>query len=381
MNYRFDYICKLITQLKETKNIKLDIVEDDTEFTNTDIRYLILTILMNNGLLLEKKFSDNNWVIDRNDFSSFCTWYGLDGNYSNIAEEPNIDEFDVNINFEVEPTEGYYSNGDDYILSIFKDVSGNVDGSKVMNQIRNKFFHNQFSDYEYGIVLTFAEGELEIEDEDIYVLLESYLKACSSSKIIKQLLYSSGKFQNANYSSEEKNSPSFFDVSKINEIVSMFQFLYLMVNKSKGLNNYSRIQESLLQFNNILNSINEIDDSIISSISQPDFEKVQLTSLLSVIYVLSDLKQIDISSLDFNFMAVNSAYSKQNDNIMRHLRNSFAHGYFTYQGDNIIIEDYNNKQIQTFSAVCSIDDFLNFTLSENVLGKMYDVNYPSGLKK
>lgn len=385
MDYRFDYICKLITNLKKTKNLNIDIIVDDTQFTNTDIRYLILTILMNNGLLFGKKFSDNNWIIDRNDFSAFCTWRGLDGNYSTIAEEPKFDITDWSfLDEEIEEeilTEGYYSQGDEYIISIFKGVDGNISGSKVMNQIRNKLFHNQFNDFKDCIVLNFAEGELEIDDQDIYSLLESYLKACCNTKIIKQILYLNGQFLNSNYSSEEKTVPDLFDVLKINEIVSMFEFLFLKVYTNSNLESYSKIQAALLPFNNFLNSINEIDDSIISSISQPDYEKVQLSSLFSVVFVMSDLRKIDLSSLDFNFMTISNEYSKTNDNIIRHLRNSFAHGYFTYQGENIIIEDYNNKQIRTFSASCSINDFMNFSLSQNVLGKIYNIQYKGGLVK
>ena len=390
MKYRYDYICKLITNLKKTRTINCDIIENDEKFTNTDIRYLILTILMNSGLLFEKKFSDNNWIINRNDYSSFCVWHGFDGNYTTIKEEPDFDEMEDEITdwsfLDEEPEEvleemDYYNQGDDYIISIFKDEDGKVSGTKLMNQIRNKLFHNQYSDYDFGIVLNFAEGELEIEDRDIYAILESYLKACINVKTIKQLLYSNGHFLNKNYLQEDKNSPNQFDVLKINEIISMFQFLYVTASEnSKSLQYYSKLEESIFSFNNFLNAIDEINPFILSSISQPDFEKAQLSSLFSIIFVMSDIKRIDISALDFSFLTVKTGYSTDNNNIIRHIRNCFAHGYYTYQNDIIIINDYNNG-VETFSAECSITDFINFSLSEGVLSKMYDTKNNVSFKK
>ena len=390
MKYRYDFVCKLITNLKKTRNVNTNIIENNEKFTNTDIRYLILTLLMNSGMLFEKKFSDNNWFIDRNDFTGYCTWRGLDGNYSNIMEEPDWDKIEDEITDwsfldeesgeEVLVEEDYYNRGDDYIIPIFKGPDGNVSGSKVMNQIRNKLFHNQFSDYDCGIVLKFNEGELEIEDEDIYAMLNSYLKACINTKVIKQLLYLNTKFLDKNYIEEEKNVPDQRDILKINEIVSMFQFLYLMVSMNSKLDSYSKIEESLMPFNNILNSINEVDTSIINSISQPDYEKAQVSSLFSIIFVMSDLKKIDLSSINLNFLNIDNNFSKSNDNVIRHIRNSFAHGYYVYQEDNIIIEDYN-KGVKTFSASCSVSDLIDFSLSQNILGKMYDTQNNVGLKK
>ena len=389
MNYRFDYVCKLITNLKKTKNINIDINIDNLEFTNTDIRYLILTILMNSGLLFEKKFSDINWIIDRNDFSAFCNWHGLDGTYSNIAEDPFTGEdlwgdiidwsFLDEKSYEEPIIVDCYDQGDEYILSIFKDDEGNVSGSKVMNQIRNKLCHNQFNEFKDSIILKFAEGVLEIEDKDIYVILESYLKTFINNKIIKQLLYCDG-FMNGNYSSEEKIDPNPVDVLKFKEITDMFDFLFFNVYCNSNLDSYSKLQEALLPFNNILNSINELNPFSLK-LSQPDYEKAQLSSLFSVIFVMSDLSQIDLLSLDFNFMTISNEYSKSNDNIIRHIRNSFAHGYFVYQGDNIIIEDYNTNKAKTFSAVCSINDFMNFSLSENILYKIYNIPHNPSIRK
>ena len=396
MNYRFDYICKLITSIKKSRNINLDIIENNSKFTNTDIRYLILTILMNNGLLFEQNFSAINWTIDRDDFSSFCAWRGLDGKYSNIIDEPSIYDLDdehIDWSFldnelvlreheeTVELGDSYHNQGDNYIISIFKDENGNISGSKVMNQIRNKLFHNQYEDYDSGIVLKFAEGELEIEDEDIYVLLKAYLKACSETRAIKQLLYSSRKIQNHNFTSEENGIPNTFNIEKINEMVSMFQFLFLMIYRNSDLKSYSKLQEGIMPFNNILNDINQIDPSIISTISQPDFEKTKLSSLFSMIFVMSDLSQLDLSSISFSFLTIGDEYSSDSNNVIRHIRNSFAHGYFTYSGNNIIIEDYNNRQTKTFFATTSINDFINFALSQNILGKLYDVQYASSIKR
>ena len=102
--------------------------------------------------------------------------------------------------------------------------------------------------------------------------------------------------------------------------------------------------------------------------------------MFSIIFVMSDIKRVDISALNFSFLTIKNGYSTANNDVIRHIRNSFAHGYYTYQNDNIIIKDYN-KGVETFSAECSITDFINFSLSENILNKMYDTKNNVSLKK
>lgn len=385
MKDKYNYICKLITSLKKVRTINTNIPENHDSFTNKDIRYFILTIIMNNGLLFEKKFSENDWYIDRNDFSSFCTWWGKDGSYCSITDEYEYDDDDTDWSYldeELNPEELYKTpefelTGDEYIPSIFKDENGNISGTKVMNQIRNKLLHNQFIDFSGdvrsgSITLEYKEGEIEMDDIDIYTILNAYLDAILNAKIIKQLLYVNDKLSDADYTDEEKKLPKEYDVSKINEIVSMFQFLYLMIFKYGKLASYSDIEEMILPFNEFLNSVEELDQHIISSISYPDFERAQIISLLSFIYVMSDLKKLDLETLDFSFLNIKKEYSKLNTDIVRHIRNCFAHGYHEYKDDNIIIRDYRDG-VETFCALSSITDFIDFTLNQNILYKLYNI--------
>ena len=64
MESKYKYICKLATKIKKTRNINTNnILESNEQYQSSDIMYLILNILMNNGLLFEKKFSNYDWYM------------------------------------------------------------------------------------------------------------------------------------------------------------------------------------------------------------------------------------------------------------------------------------------------------------------------------
>ena len=57
MESRYSYICKLATQISKTRNINTNqIVENTIPYNRTDIMYIVLSLLMNNGLLFQKKY-------------------------------------------------------------------------------------------------------------------------------------------------------------------------------------------------------------------------------------------------------------------------------------------------------------------------------------
>ena len=183
-------------------------------------------------------------------------------------------------------------------------------------------------------------------------------------------------------------------------------------------------EEIILNFNSYLNDINRFDSNIIPAIDNPNYELAQISTLLTMIFVLSDWKSLDPTYLNISFLNIHSNQSKvdnlrelitryqtkierlennpsnkdkieelknkiievqksidyinSNDNIIKHLRNSFAHGYYYFKDDTIHIYDYDNKQKQTYYATCSIEDLLNFVLSNEVLGQLYN---PEELKR
>ena len=57
--------------------------------------YLVLSLLMNNGLLFQKKFSNYDWYIDKNEFSPFCMWYSITASeYNDFISLPDEEVFD-----------------------------------------------------------------------------------------------------------------------------------------------------------------------------------------------------------------------------------------------------------------------------------------------
>lgn len=483
MELKYKYICKLATKIKKTKNINTNnILEKNEKYSPTDTMYLILSILMNNGLLFEKKFSNYDWYIEKNDFSPYCMWYEENAtdflDYISIPDEEIFDqdnielirllkeeadeaykrqkeseELDEELYEEVIEEEAiqymkdmYYEPYQDYTddLSLqnypkiwndnissnttiiqnpqldkvsyqLKDQNGNVSGKKIMWLLRNKCAHNQFELKDNHITLQLNDSRLELIDYDLFVILNAYLEELININTIKYLLEQNQYYSNDEISIDKTYEPKYIDIIKINEIISMFTLLLKEFFHSEQSYTSKNADETLLNFNWHLNNISNFDKTIISTIDNPNYETAEISTLLTMIFVLSNWGAIDIEHLNLNFINIDSNQNKtanlhkvihqyqqkieksqskdeieklkikitetkisidyinSNQNTIKHLRNSFAHGYYYFEGETIYIFDYDQKQKQTFSANTKTIDLINFILSNEVLAQIYNI--------
>ena len=88
-------------------------------------------------------------------------------------------------------------------------------------------------------------------------------------------------------------------------------------------------------------------------------KKVKMDRILNAIYELKNIKEGFTDS----------------QNLLRHIRNAFCHGYYVFNNNIIKLEDYGvdkdgNKE-KTFEATISIIDLLDIALDMNVLEQLY----------
>lgn len=486
MESRYKYICKLATQISKTRTITLDQIHEDTNtYSRTDIMYLVLSLLMNNGLLFQKKFSNYDWYIDKNEFSPFCMWYSITASeYMDFISLPDEEVFDqdqaeliriLKEEYEEERTiqearalaeelseEDSYDSQEEYIEELYsdyqddygdtfepqhrlnilgnteftnsktipnpnvdkvtyqlKDKDGNISGKKIMWLLRNKCAHSEYSISDYRILLSLKDSRLEMIDYDLFVILNTYLEELINVNTIKHLLNENNYYLEGETTIDDSYTLNENDVIKINEIISMFTLLLKEFFNSHLIEDAKNGEEIILNFNSYLNDINRFDNSIIPAIDNPNYETAQISTLLTMVFVLSDWSNLDPTYLNLSFLNIHSNQSKidnlnelitrhqekierleqnpsnkdkveelknkilevqqsinyinSNDNIIKHLRNSFAHGYYYFKDDTIHIYDYDNKQKQTYYATCNIEDLLNFVLSNEVLGHLYNI--------
>jgi len=485
MKSRYTYICKLATQLSKTNNIRLNnITEQITQYNRTDIMYLVLAILMNNGLLFPNKFSNYDWYLDKNEFSPFCAWCSDDVqediNFISLPDEEiydqdyaefirvlreeyndeqqkrqtkNIDylreysefnekqkleyldyleeiyDLDTQSNLcESLSCDEWYTNSKttpnpyvDKVTYQLKDNEGNISGKKIMWLLRNKCAHNEYEVSDYHILLQLNNGKLEMIDYDLFVILNTYLEELINVNPIKHLLNQRRYYTQEEIKIDESYAFNENDVIKINEIISMFNLLLKEFYNSHQIEDAKNADEIILNFNSYLNDISNFDNRVIEAIDNPDYEIAQLSVLFFMIFVLSNWDVIDVSSINLNFINIysnkskidnlndtikiyedkikklvelsnsneriqqqvnvlkekilfvqkNIEYINSNENIIKHIRNSFAHGYYYFKEDKIYIFDYDSKQKQTYYASCNIVELLNFVLSDDVLGTLY----------
>lgn len=491
MKSRYQYICKLATQISKKRNITTDQIQEDTStYNRTNIIYLVLSLLMNNGLLFQKKFSNYDWYINKNEFSPFCMWYSMSASeYMDFISLPDEEVFDqdqaeliriLKEEYEEEreiqearalanelSEEDSYDNQEEYLEELYsesqddyddtyephyklktlgnevyteskiipnpnvdkvtyqlKDKDGNISGKKIMWLLRNKCAHGEYSISDYQILLSLEDSRLEMIDYDLFVILNTYLEELINVNTIKHLLNQNHYYLEGETTIDDSYTLNENDVTKINEIISMFTLLLKEFFNSHLIEDAKNGEEIILNFNSYLNDINRFDSNIIPAIDNPNYEIAQISTLLTMIFVLSDWKSLDPTYLNISFLNIHSNQSKvdnlrelitryqtkierlennpsnkdkieelknkiievqksidyinSNDNIIKHLRNSFAHGYYYFKDDTIHIYDYDNKQKQTYYATCSIEDLLNFVLSNEVLGQLYN---PEELKR
>ena len=479
MESKYKYICKLATKIKKTRNINTNnILENNEQYQPSDIMYLILNILMNNGLLFEKKFSNYDWYIDKNEFSPFCMWYDEEASefldYISIPDEERYDQDSIELMHilkdegnesyraeeDLEEEETYTEDKDiQYIKDMYyelyddptdeitvkphniyswndiapvssttipnphldkvsyqlKDKEGNVSGKKIMWLLRNKCAHNRFDIRDNHITLYLNDSRLELIDYDLFVILNAYLEELININTLQYLLEQNKFYSKDEITIEDDYEAKDSDIIKLNEIISMFTLLLKEFFHSNQSETSKNGDETLLNFNWHLNNIANFDNTIIDSIENPNYEIAEISTLLSMIFVLSNWETIDTESLSLNFLNIESNQTKitnlnnlisqyhrkiessqskeeiedlknkiaetkksidyinSNQNTIKHLRNSFAHGYYFFKDDTIFIYDYDQKQKQTFAANCKIDDLINFVLSNEVLAQIYNI--------
>lgn len=485
MESRYEYICKLATQINKTQPINLDQIRNNSNtYNRTDIMYLVLSLLMNNGLLFQKKFSNYDWYIDKNEFSPFCMWYSITASeYNDFISLPDEEVFDqdqaeliriLKEEYEEERTiqearalanelseydsyddqeeyiEELYNNYEDdnedalehqHKLNILdnevytksklipnpnvdkvtyqlKDKDGNISGKKIMWLLRNKCAHNEYSISDYHIILSLKDSRLEMIDYDLFVILNTYLEEFINVNTIKHILNQNNYYLEGETTIDDSYTLNENDIIKINEIISMFTLLLKEFFNSHLIEDAKNGEEIILNFNSYLNDITRFDNKIIPAIDNPNYKIAQISTLLTMVFVLSDWNTLDPTYLNLNFLNIHSNKSKidnlkelisryqtkkerlennpsnsekieelknkiievqksieyinSNENIIKHLRNSFAHGYYYFKDNTIHIYDYDNKQKQTYYATCNIEDLLNFVLSNEVLGHLYN---------
>ena len=288
--------------------------------------------------------------------------------------------------------------------------------------LRNKCAHNEYIVNDNHILLQLNDSKLEMIDYDLFVILNTYLEELINTNTIKHLLKQKRYYIPGETTIDESYTLNENDVIKINEIVSMFTLLLKEFYNSHQIEEAQNADEIILNFNSYLNNITDFDNHIIETIDNPNYETAQLSVLFFMIFVLSNWDTIDISAINLNFINIYSnkikienlnevikgyelkinclqgqsknnariiqqineikekikstqssiEYINSNENIIKHIRNSFAHGYYYFKDDIIYIYDYDNKQKQTYCASCKIVELLNFVLSNEVLGTIYN---------
>jgi len=374
MESQYKYICKLATQLSKTYNINFnDIMEQTIPYNRIDIMYLVLAILMNNGLLFQKKFNNYDWYIDKNDFSPFCIWYsnneseGMEfislpdeeaydqeqAELIHILKEEYEEEQQRNHLQEIESLSkkaeidgdlllefvNYFAEEDniysyvnehksilednvcqkskiipnpyaDKVTYQLKDKEGNISGKKIMWMLRNKCAHNEYTINDNHILLRLKDSMLEMIDYDLFVILKTYLEELINTNTIKHLLKQKNYYTQVSTTIDESYILNENDVIKINEIVSMFILLLKEFYNSHQIEEAINADEIILNFNSYLNNIADFDNDVIEAIDNPNYETAQLSALFFMIFVLSSWDAVDISSINLDFINVYSKKSK-----------------------------------------------------------------------